>query len=177
MNVFDAINTTFSKYPLGFGFSLIWLPSITGIADYFDKKRAIATVIATSGTGFGMFVLAPTINFLNENLGWSWTIMIIGAVMLTFIPLGLLFQPMNRNKICQSEGIESGEIGNLHELPTCKYLECLPTRYIVLLHDAKFMIFMLTNLLTKLAFAISFAFVQVSTKIKKLFPLLSSFHG
>ena len=156
---------TLSKYPLGFGFSLIMLPSITGIADYFDKKRALATGIATSGTGFGMFVQAPTIHFLNENLGWSWTIMIIGVVMLTFIPLGLLFQPMNRNEIHQSEGIESGEMGNLHELPTCKFLECIPTRYIVLLNDAKFMIFMLTNLLTKLAFTISFAFVQVSTKI------------
>ena len=164
MNVFNDINKTLSKYSLGFGFCLIWLPSVTAIADYFDKKRATATGIAASGTGFGMFILAPTINFLNEKLGWSRTIMIIGVLMLIFIPLGLLFKPMNRNN--QSEGIGSGEMGYIHELPTCKYLACIPSRYIVLLHDAKFMIFMLTNLFTKLAFTITFAFVQVNKRMK-----------
>ena len=98
--------------------------------------------------------------------------------MLTFIPLGLVFEPMNRNKIHQSDGIGSGEMGNLHELPNCKYPACIPTRYIVLLHDAKFMIFMLTNVLTPLAFTITFAFVQVSEMMKNYFiPFLSSQHG
>ena len=166
VNVFNDINKTLSKYPLGFGLCLTWLPSVTAIADYFDKKRATATGIAASGTGFGMFILAPSINFLNENLGWSRTIMIIGVLMLIFIPLGLLFKPMNRKENHQSEEIGSGETGNLHELPTCKYLACIPSRYIVLLNDAKFMIFMLTNLFTKLAFTITFAFVQVNKMIK-----------
>ena len=163
-NVLSAVNTKFFIYSQGFGFCLVMLPSITSIPDYFDKKRAIATGITTSGTGFGTFILALTINFLIENLGWSRTIIILGGLCLSCIPLGLLFKPMNRNN--QSEGIGSGEMGYIHELPTCKYLACIPSRYIVLLHDAKFMIFMLTNLFTKLAFTITFAFIQVNKRMK-----------
>ena len=147
------------------------LPSITSIPDYFDKKRAIATGIATSGTGFGTFILAFTINFLNEKLGWSRTLIILGVMSLSCIPLGLLFKPMNRKRVHQSsenqkEGIESGEAGKIQELRGCKCLRCIPTRYIVLLQDIKLMIFVLTSLLTKLAYTITFAFIQVGKRMK-----------
>ena len=86
----------------GLGFGLIYLPAITGVAAYFDKKRAMAIGIASSGAGFGTLIFAPVRNLLNENFGWSWTLMLNGALVIFCIPLGLLFKPIKAKKSHQS---------------------------------------------------------------------------
>ena len=137
------------------------------MADYFDKKRAIATGIASSGAGFGTFIMAPFIYLLDENFGWSWTLMILGTMLLLYIPLFLLFKPIKKNKSLQSseswnEENEMGEMTNTNDrFETYKCIRIIPTRYISLLYDAKFMILMLSNLLTNIGFSVPFAFTQV----------------
>ena len=156
------------------GFGLIYLPAITGVAAYFDKKRAMAIGIASSGAGFGSFIFAPIIHLLNENFGVSWALIIIGALVLFCIPFGLLLKPINDNKSHQStetceEKEERGELGNKHTgLATIDCFGCLTpcvTKmekvYVDLLFDAKFILLMLSNLLTNIGFGVPFAFAVV----------------
>lgn len=161
------------------GFCLIWLPAITGVAAYFDKKRAMAMGIASSGSGFGTFLMAPIVNLLDENFGWSWTLMIVGALVLLCIPLGLLFKPLKDSKSNKStesceETDTTCELGNTHtQLATIKCRRCISVSvmkmgngYIDLLHDSKFILFMLSNLLTNIGFSVPFAYTVVSVKRK-----------
>ena len=168
----------FTLSPLtGLGFGLIYLPAITGVAAYFDKKRAMAIGISSSGSGFGTFIFAPIINLLIENFGWSWTLMIIGALVIFCIPLGLLFKPIKANKSHQStetceETDGRGELGNtntvLATINCCGCISACVTKmekgYIDLLYDAKFILFMFSNLLTNISFSVPFAYSMVIVK-------------
>ena len=94
----------------GFGFCLIWLPAIIGVAKYFDKKRAMANGIASGGAGFGTFILAPVLHFTLEKFGWSWSLILIGAFVLCCLPLGLLFKPIKDSRTSlTTETCEEGD--------------------------------------------------------------------
>ena len=43
----------------GFGFGLVYLPSVISVSYYFERKRAMATGIAVCGAGVGTMVFAP----------------------------------------------------------------------------------------------------------------------
>ena len=64
------------------------------MATYFQKKRALATGIASCGSGIGAFVMAPIISLSDNNLGWGHSMMLMGSLMLACIPLGILFRPI-----------------------------------------------------------------------------------
>lgn len=51
-----------NKQFTGFGFGLIYLPSVISVSYYFEKKRALATGIAVCGAGAGCFMFAPVSN-------------------------------------------------------------------------------------------------------------------
>ena len=61
---------------------------------YFKKKRAFAGNIAYCGVGVGVLSLAPIITLLENKFGWSYTMMILGALMLACIPLAITFRPL-----------------------------------------------------------------------------------
>ena len=50
----------------GFGFGMVYLPSVVIVGYYFEKRRALATGIAVCGSGVGCFAFAPLTNFLLE---------------------------------------------------------------------------------------------------------------
>ena len=50
----------------GFGFGMVYLPSVVSVGYYFEKKRALATGIAVCGSGVGCFAFAPLANVLVE---------------------------------------------------------------------------------------------------------------
>ena len=137
------------------GFSLIYLPANIGVAAYFHKKRAIASGIASSGIGFGMFIYPPIINFLQDNIDWSLTLMITGASVLFCIPLGLLFKPLNDEKKCKETN------DNCEKASISSSVRKMGRGYVDLLGDAKFMLLMLSNLLTFIGFSTTLAFVVV----------------
>ena len=143
------------------GFSLIYLPANIGVAAYFHKKRAIASGIASSGIGFGMFIYPPIINFLQDNIDWSLTLMITGASVLFCIPLGLLFKPLNDEKADQSTKKCRETNDNCEKASISSSVRKMGRGYVDLLGDAKFMLLMLSNLLTFIGFSTTLAFVVV----------------
>ncbi|KAI1285367.1 Monocarboxylate transporter 14 [Halotydeus destructor] len=78
----------------GIGFGFIYLPAIVTVGYYFEKRRAFATGIAVCGSGIGAFVMAPTVQLLNETYGWRGCIMILSGLILNCAVFGSLFRPI-----------------------------------------------------------------------------------
>lgn len=64
-NIF--LHLVFYGFIGGVGFSLIYLPGIVVVSQYFEAKRALATGISVSGSGFGTFLMPVVCKFLIES--------------------------------------------------------------------------------------------------------------
>ncbi|GFT63003.1 monocarboxylate transporter 12 [Nephila pilipes] len=71
----------------GFGFGLLFLPTITAVALHFEKKRATAMGISSAGSGIGSLILVPFTEWLIEYYCyWKGALLITtGLVMNCFI--------------------------------------------------------------------------------------------
>lgn len=58
----------------GFGFCLIYIPSVLVVGFYFEKWRALATGISLCGSGIGTFIFAPLTENLLKLYGWRMTL-------------------------------------------------------------------------------------------------------
>lgn len=77
---------------------MMFIPAIIVVGLYFDKRRALATGIATSGSGLGTFAYAYLTDILLRTYGWRGTILILGGILLNVIVCGLIFRPLVENK-------------------------------------------------------------------------------
>jgi len=59
---------------------MIYLPGVVIVGYYFDKKRALANGIATSGTGVGTLAFPPLMSWLIENYGWRQGSFILAGI-------------------------------------------------------------------------------------------------
>jgi MFS family permease len=76
------------------GLAMIYIPAYLIISFHFDKKRALATGLAVSGSGFGVFILPPLAEFLIDMFGWMNTCFLLGAISShTFISYCLFQEP------------------------------------------------------------------------------------
>ncbi|XP_005104289.2 uncharacterized protein LOC101856201 [Aplysia californica] len=78
----------------GIGFGMVFLPAIIVVGLYFNRKRAIATGIATSGSGVGTFAYAYITDILLESYGWRGTVLILAGLLLHCAVCGMLFRPL-----------------------------------------------------------------------------------
>ncbi|WAR19210.1 MOT9-like protein [Mya arenaria] len=84
----------FSRIGLG-------LNSLSGhvmVNSYFNKRRGIAGGIVSSGAGFGVFILAPLLQFLVYSYAWRGAVLIFSGVMLHFSVFASLMRPLEDNR-------------------------------------------------------------------------------
>jgi len=63
------------------------------ISFWFVRKRATAIGIASMGQGLGALVMVPSTQLLIDHLGWRWTYIVTGSVLLFFLaPANALLQ-------------------------------------------------------------------------------------
>ena len=62
---------------------------------YFNKRRGIATGIATAGSGIGAFVFPPIFSWLINNYGLFGSLLIIGALTFNLCVSASLYRPIN----------------------------------------------------------------------------------
>jgi MFS family permease len=75
------------------GLAMIYIPAYLVISFHFNKRRALATGLAVSGSGLGMFAFSPVVAFLLTHFTWRQAWLIIGFICsLTFIS-AFLFDP------------------------------------------------------------------------------------
>lgn len=78
----------------GLGLGLMYVPAVTAVGYWFEKKRSLVTGISTCGSGFGTIVFAPVVTALEGALGWQWCNRIVAAMCLTCTVLGATMKPV-----------------------------------------------------------------------------------
>lgn len=89
---------------------MIYLPCIVIVGFYFEKKRALATGIATCGSGIGTFFFSPLNKFLMDSYGWRNLVFIQAAIILNCAVCGMLMRPLKtvRKKKFNLNNLEKG---------------------------------------------------------------------
>lgn len=81
----------------GVGFGFMYLCAYVMIGHYFDKRRALATGIASCGSGVGTFLFAPLSVELINWYGWIGSMWIISGIVLNGVVCGATFAPVERS--------------------------------------------------------------------------------
>ncbi|XP_044038658.1 solute carrier family 16 member 6b [Siniperca chuatsi] len=113
----------------GLGYCLTFIPTVTILAQYFSRRRALVTSIASSGESFAVFTFAPAFTTLKEHIGWRYCLVILGIFQTSVIGCGLLLRPIIIKPEPVKEGDESDkESLSLKHLQTVYELENEQTR-------------------------------------------------
>lgn len=96
----SSINVLMLTYGImgGLGFGLIYLPAIVSVGFYFEKKRAIATGIAVSGSGIGTFIFAPANAAMLEAYDWKFMLVIHAGIILNGCVCAMVMRPLEPPK-------------------------------------------------------------------------------
>ncbi|XP_055977163.1 monocarboxylate transporter 14 [Sorex fumeus] len=78
----------------GLGSGMVYLPAVVMVGRYFQKRRALAQGLSTTGTGFGTFLMTVLLKYLCAEYGWRNAMFIQGAVSLNLCVCGALMRPL-----------------------------------------------------------------------------------
>lgn len=78
----------------GIGLSPIYIAAIVAVAFYFEKRRSLATGLATCGSGIGCFIFAPLLELLLDSYGFRGTLLLIAGIYLNLCVAGALMRPL-----------------------------------------------------------------------------------
>ncbi|XP_077019770.1 monocarboxylate transporter 7 isoform X2 [Tamandua tetradactyla] len=78
----------------GLGYCFSFLPTVTILSQYFDKRRSVVTAVASTGECFAVFAFAPAITALKENIGWRHSLLFVGLLQLNIVVCGTLLRPI-----------------------------------------------------------------------------------
>ena len=101
MYLFTALSKSIVGMIITYGFigglstGCTYIASLIVIAEYFDKKRGIATGITMAGSGVGSFVFPPLIGFLIRSSDWRFTMAICSCIIMETCVCGALLRPLN----------------------------------------------------------------------------------
>ena len=84
---------------LSCGLAMCYIPAYLIISFHFEKQRALATGLAVSGSGLGVFILSPVIEYLIAQYGWMDTCFIFGAISAHTFISACLFRPAEDNQV------------------------------------------------------------------------------
>ncbi|XP_053567434.1 monocarboxylate transporter 14 [Bombina bombina] len=87
----------------GIGSGMVYLPAVVIVGQYFQKRRALAQGLSTTGTGFGTFLITVLLKYLCEEFGWRNAMIIQGAVTLNLCVCGALMRPLDNSETDHKE--------------------------------------------------------------------------
>ncbi len=70
---------------VGGGMSSAWIPQVSTVARWFEKRRGLATGIAAAGEGIGILIMVPVAGWLISIYDWRSSYMAVGIISLVFI--------------------------------------------------------------------------------------------
>ncbi|RAL02643.1 MFS general substrate transporter [Aspergillus ibericus CBS 121593] len=88
----------------GIGSSLLLTPSMGCVAHWFKERRGLASGIAFIGGGFGGVLFPLMIQSLLPQVGWGWSIRILGFVLLVLCAISVAFC---RSRVPPRKGTET----------------------------------------------------------------------
>ncbi|XP_072549949.1 solute carrier family 16 member 6b [Salminus brasiliensis] len=78
----------------GLGYCLTFLPTVTILSQYFNKRRSLVTSVASTGECFSLFALTPALSILKAHVGWRNCLVVIGLMQASLIAFGALLKPI-----------------------------------------------------------------------------------
>ncbi|XP_058274549.1 solute carrier family 16 member 6b isoform X1 [Hemibagrus wyckioides] len=87
----------------GLGYCLTFLPTVTILSQYFDKRRSLVTSFASTGECFSLFALAPAFSALKDQVGWRNCMIVIGLLQASMIGCGALLRPILIKPECSKQ--------------------------------------------------------------------------
>ena len=79
----------------------MFMAAVAAVSRWFDTRRALATGMAVSGAGVGIFVFAPFLRLLIEHYGGEGAMLIEGGLAFQGCVFALLLRPVPARKSCQ----------------------------------------------------------------------------
>lgn len=96
---------------MGLGMSTIYVPLVTNVSRWIEKRRGLALGIVTSGIGAGTLIMSPLATSLISIHGWKYSYMVLGPV-IGCIVIGaamLLKKKSSRSESASDENISHGK--------------------------------------------------------------------
>ncbi|XP_067828351.1 monocarboxylate transporter 13 [Heptranchias perlo] len=78
----------------GFGWALVFTPTVAAVSRYFTKRRTLAMGLAFTGVGISSFVFSPLFQYLTDEYTWRGALLIIAGMMLNLMVCGALIRPL-----------------------------------------------------------------------------------
>ncbi|XP_070582640.1 monocarboxylate transporter 13 [Erythrolamprus reginae] len=78
----------------GFGWALVFTPSLASLTRYFNSRRTLATSLALSGVGISSFAFSPFFQFLVDSYAWQGALMIVAGMTFNLVVCGALIRPL-----------------------------------------------------------------------------------
>ncbi|XP_061088533.1 monocarboxylate transporter 7-like [Conger conger] len=78
----------------GLGHCFAFLPTVTILSQYFDKRRCLVIAIASTGESVSIFAFAPAFTALKDKVGWRYCMVVIGVLQASVIVCGALLRPI-----------------------------------------------------------------------------------
>ena len=99
----------------GMGTGIVYTPGLIACGFYFDEsKRALATGIATSGSGVGLVVIPLAVNYINEKFGWRSSMLFLSSISPIIFFVALVMVPVPTEYQClQTVTGETSEYSSL----------------------------------------------------------------
>ncbi|XP_009999940.1 PREDICTED: monocarboxylate transporter 14 isoform X2 [Chaetura pelagica] len=85
----------------GIGSGMVYLPAVVMVGQYFQKRRALAQGLSTTGTGFGAFLMTALLKYLCTEFGWRNAMFIQGAISLNLCVCGALMRPLSLKDVSE----------------------------------------------------------------------------
>ncbi|XP_067936709.1 monocarboxylate transporter 9-like [Watersipora subatra] len=86
----------------GLGMGLMFNCAYLSVGYYFDKNRAFATALASSGTGFGTLI-SRLINMVIKAYGWRGSLFILAGICIQLLVLASLIRPLYAKKVANND--------------------------------------------------------------------------
>ena len=94
----------------GFGFGMMYLPAIDIVEHWFSRRLGLANGIAAAGSGLGQFIIAPLLQFIQQNLSLSHTFFCLVGLVTIALPFVSIYRTPTRPEM------EGAELQELQEL-------------------------------------------------------------
>uniref|UniRef100_UPI003AAB24A6 monocarboxylate transporter 7-like n=1 Tax=Centroberyx gerrardi TaxID=166262 RepID=UPI003AAB24A6 len=108
----------------GLGYCLTFLPTVTILSQYFNRRRSLVIAVASTGESFSMFALAPAFSALRDSIGWRYTMVVIGALQGSIIVCGALLRPIIiKPRVARETETDDPSVSELEALSTQENLE------------------------------------------------------
>ena len=99
---------------IGVGMSGAFVPLLSTVARWFDKRRGIMTGFVVAGIGTGTLIIPPLASWLISSYGWSTAYIVIGAIALVFIILAAQFLRLDPRRMGLLPDGKNEEAGGLN---------------------------------------------------------------